>query len=255
MKQSIQRISRSMIIGAACIGVSFTAFADGHLAKAVSNEARPADEIARDAGRKPAAVLGYLGLEPGMTVFDYGAGGGYYTAILSRAVGEKGKVHALIGKQFWPRIKDTVGPRFKALGNVDTFIGSMPEFDGPDNSVDIMMISLIYHHLHFNAESGDKAPGFANDIYKGALRVLKPGAVFAIIEHQAPDGTARSASAANHRAALENAITDLKAAGFEYIGSSDLLANADDPQNIPFRDLKSGRDTSQRFIAKFRKPA
>ncbi|PCI63977.1 MAG: hypothetical protein COB37_03220 [Kordiimonadales bacterium] len=255
MKQSIQRISRSVIIGAACLGVSFTAFADGHLAKAVSNDARPADEIARDAGRKPAAVLGYLGLETGMTVFEYGASGGYYTAIISDAVGEKGKVHAQIGERFWPRLKDTVGPRHKALGNVDTYVGAMGDFKGTDNSVDMMIISLIYHHLHFSEETGDVAPGFANDIYKSALRVLKPGAVFAIIEHQAPDGTARSASAANHRAALENAITDLTAAGFEYIGSSDLLANADDPQNIPFRDLASGRDTSQRFIAKFRKPA
>ncbi len=55
---------------------------------------RPAADRIRDAGRKPAGVIAFLGIEPGMTVVDLIAAGGYYTEVLSLAVGTEGKVYA-----------------------------------------------------------------------------------------------------------------------------------------------------------------
>ena len=46
---------------------------------AVANGARPDADRARDAGRKPAQVLEFIGIGPGMTVLDMFSGGGYYT--------------------------------------------------------------------------------------------------------------------------------------------------------------------------------
>ena len=55
---------------------------------------RPDADKQRDAGRKPAEVIAFLGIEPGMTVVDLIASGGHYTDVLSVAVGEDGKVYA-----------------------------------------------------------------------------------------------------------------------------------------------------------------
>ena len=48
----------------------------------------------RDEVRRPAEVLSFLGIGNGMTVLDVYAAGGYYTFILSKAVGPDGTVYA-----------------------------------------------------------------------------------------------------------------------------------------------------------------
>ena len=57
--------------------------------EAVANTSRTERDRSRDAGRKPAQVLEFFGIEPGMNVLDMFAGGGYYTEILSRVVGSR----------------------------------------------------------------------------------------------------------------------------------------------------------------------
>ena len=67
---------------------------DGHLAieGAVANSDRPEADTARDANRKPAEILEFFGIEAGIKVLDIFAGGGYYSEILSYAVGVNGSV-------------------------------------------------------------------------------------------------------------------------------------------------------------------
>src|SRR5262245_22712318 len=48
---------------------------------------------ALDAGRHPAEMLAFFGIRPGMRVAEIGAGGGYTTELLARAVGPKGRVY------------------------------------------------------------------------------------------------------------------------------------------------------------------
>ena len=63
-----------------------------HLTKAVASKDRPEADRKRDKYRKPTQVLNHIGIKPGMRVADMMAGRGYYTELLSRAVGSKGKV-------------------------------------------------------------------------------------------------------------------------------------------------------------------
>ena len=58
----------------------------------VSDPGRPEADKARDAGRRPAHVLDFLGIEDGMTVIDLVAAAGYYTEVLSHPVGPNGRV-------------------------------------------------------------------------------------------------------------------------------------------------------------------
>jgi predicted methyltransferase len=64
------------------------------LANAVVTAAdRSPEDRALDAGRKPAELLAFLGIRPGWLVADLGAGGGYTTELLRRAVGSEGVVY------------------------------------------------------------------------------------------------------------------------------------------------------------------
>ena len=57
---------------------------------------RSADDRALDAGRRPAELLSFLGIRPGMRVGEIIAGTGYTTELLARAVGTEGKVYGQI---------------------------------------------------------------------------------------------------------------------------------------------------------------
>jgi len=62
--------------------------------------ARPTADLARDAARKPTELLAFAGIRPGDTVGDYIMGGGYFTRVLSAAVGPEGKVYAFQPNEF-----------------------------------------------------------------------------------------------------------------------------------------------------------
>ena len=66
------------------------------IAAAVADSARPAEDTARDANRKPAETLAFVGVRPGDRVADLIPGGGYFTRLFSVAVGPKGWVYAYV---------------------------------------------------------------------------------------------------------------------------------------------------------------
>ncbi len=73
--------------------------ADSHgssaaLGTALADTTRSEADRNRDAGRKPADVIRFLGIEEGMSVIDLIAASGYYTEVLSLAVGASGTVYA-----------------------------------------------------------------------------------------------------------------------------------------------------------------
>src|ERR1700749_1301672 len=63
---------------------------------AVADAGRPATDKERDVNRKPAETVAFAGVKPGMTIAELAPGRGYYTRILAKAVGPKGKVFAVV---------------------------------------------------------------------------------------------------------------------------------------------------------------
>ena len=61
---------------------------------ALLSPGRPAEDKERDAARKPIQTVQFLGIETGDTVIDVIAVGGWFTEVLSAAVGPSGKVLA-----------------------------------------------------------------------------------------------------------------------------------------------------------------
>lgn len=197
---------------------------------AVENEQRSEDNRARDGDRKPGKVLAYYGVENGMTVADLAAGGGYYAEILSGAVGPGGKVIAYYpASQQFEDGKAALEEQYAPFGNIQIASAAQGEpLPMEDDSVDIVLLSLIIHHLHYTEDSGEDMPARSGEVYADIRRVLKPGGVFAVIEHIAAPGSTRAESAAWHRAPESIIRADVTSAGFTFDGGAEIHVNPDD---------------------------
>ena len=80
-------LSSTAVLAARAVPAAITA--------AVNDAGRPDADRALDANRKPAETLDFVGVKPGMTVVELIPGGGYFTRLLSKAVGPKGTVYAV----------------------------------------------------------------------------------------------------------------------------------------------------------------
>ena len=231
----------------AAIAVSFgmatvPAWADdipANIAGAVANEMRSPDNVARDAERKPAEVLAFFDVKPGQTALDLFASGGYFTEVLSGAVGPKGKVYAYYRPgQRYDDSKDKLAAQYAGFGNIAMISGTQDLLDVADNSVDVVMLSLILHHLHYDAATPDVLPEASKKLFAEIRRVLK---------------ASRKQSADWHRIDPAMAIADLTSVGFEYIGSSDVHTHPeDDEQNTWFDVGLKGKTT--RLVQAYRSP-
>ena len=223
---------------------------------AVANPARGEEARARDAGRKPGEVLAFFGIEPGMTVLEVAAGGGYYTEILDGVVGAGGKViaHNSPGDFYEKFIQARFEPLVAGLANTEPYLGTLEDFEAEDNSLDAAFIILIFHHMHYDAEQGDVLPEGSRATLAKILAALKPGGVLGIIEHAAPDGTSRAASASLHRVDDATTKADVTGAGFELAAQSDILHVATDDRAVYWRDTPHQGKT-WRLVHKYIKPA
>src|SRR5665213_3625411 len=98
-------VAGCLVAGSLALGGGIAAAAPSNIEKALSDPARPATDVSRDAGRHPAALLAFAGIRPGMTVVDMLPGNGYFTRIFAKAVGPKGRVYAYFGLQYDARLK------------------------------------------------------------------------------------------------------------------------------------------------------
>ncbi len=218
----------------------------------LASELRAEADRARDAGRKPADVIEFLGIEPGMKVMDVLAAGGYYTEVLSLAVGSDGEVVALntpgmlqyrdgaYEKAISERLADG------RLPNVSRLNANLAEIGTYTDSIDAAITALNFHDI-YNRNGAEAAVGALQAVFD----VLEPGGVFGIIDHV---GVAGNDNAALHRIEKAIAVETAIAAGFVVEEESDLLSNAGDDhtQGVFAEGLRGNTD---RFVLKLRKPA
>ena len=218
--------------------------ADG-INAALSSPQRPEGEQARDQARKPVPTLQFLGVEAGMTVVDVLAGGGWYTEVLSAAVGPQGKVYSQNPERMRERMGDAAKARADRLGNVEVlYTADMTDF-GLDGTVDFAITALNLHDAYnFGGEQAGK------DFFKGVYKALKPGAVLGVIDHV---GIAGQDNKTMHRIEKSVAIELIKSAGFVIEAESDILHNPDDDHTRQIRDEALQRNTDQ-MLFKARKP-
>ena len=246
------RLATLAVVIAATIGVAHSA----SIADAVANSARPDSNSERDGARKPADMLSFIALDDGATVLDWGAGGGYWSELFSGVVGTGGKVyaHQNAGERF-DETKDALSAQFKPFGNIELLpVARGDNTPLANNSVDTVMVSYLYHHMHYAEDSGEMFPAGTAALFAEFSRVLKPGGTVIVIEHIAADGSTRAQSAGWHRTPPETAKADITGAGFEFAGeAAELFVNPeDDKMNVWFETGLSGKTNT--FVHKYRKP-
>src|SRR6185369_5513386 len=232
-------------------GVAMAASVPANITAALADKARPEADVKRDAARHPAELLAYAGVKPGDKVADFMMGGGYFTAILSPAVGPKGKVYAYQSAEFI-QFRAAYGDEQKkaAAGrdNVVALTGPLSAAGLPDG-LDMVLTVQNYHDMHLKPFPA----GTAASVNAQVFRALKPGGVYLVVDHAASAGSPVTVADTLHR--IDPAIVkqEVEAAGFKFVGESPVLRNASDPHTALVFD-PSIRGKTDQFVYKFSKP-
>jgi len=207
-----------------------------------------AEHQARHVARHPVETLEFFGIKQGDTVVEALPGDGWYSKILVPYLGSKGR---LIGVDYsltmWPLFGGFATPEFiaerkawpaqfpaeaKAWGDANgapaeayTFADLPAELTGKVDAV--LFIRALHNLARFDAKGNYLKQALAE-----TYRILKPGGVVGIVQHamteDKPDAWADGSRGYLKRSMLISAMT---AAGFEFVGESDINKNPkDDPQ-------------------------
>src|SRR5690606_35343708 len=134
---------------------------------ALASPDRPAEHKARDQNDKPIDVVQFLGVEDGMTALDVISGGGYWTGVLSAAVGSSGTVYMHSpefmvergGDEFLTREREIV----ERLGNVEPLHGDISDSDAA-GQIDVAITSNNFHD-QYNRGGLEAGRAFLEDIF------------------------------------------------------------------------------------------
>lgn len=225
-----------------------------NIAAAVADGSRPDADKQRDANRKPAETLAFTGVKPGAKIAELIPGGGYFTRLFSKAVGSSGQVYALVPAPLPDAPADVpdFAARVKVIAadpnyaNVSVVVEPFSQLGVPA-PVDLVWTSQNYHDLH-------NFPGLDVGVFnKMVFDDLKPGGIYLVLDHAADAGSGERDTKTLHRIDADTVKKEVLAAGFVFVGSSDLLRQPSDSHSQKVFD-PAVRGKTDQFILKFRKP-
>lgn len=194
-----------------------------------------------DTRRAAPKLLAFAGPKTGQQVLDMGAGGGYSTELMARAVGPAGKVFGQNDKA-----SEKLDARLKtpAMANA---VSVVRPFDDPAAGLpplDLITFLFAYHDTTYMEVDRAK-------MNRALFAALKPGGVLVIADHSARPEDGATVGKSLHRIAEATLRAEIEAAGFKLVGSADFLRNPDDPRTaIIFRSPIKVDE----FVLKFQKP-
>jgi ubiquinone/menaquinone biosynthesis C-methylase UbiE len=161
------------------------------------------DDPARAAWQKPDQLVSALGLRPGQCVADLGAGTGYFSRLLSSAVGPSGTVLAVDPE---PNLIVYLRQRSEREGtaNVVPVLASNDNPRLPAGLVDVVLIVDTYHHI-------DDRIAYLRNL----RRALRPSGRVAVVDWQKrpmPVGPEM-----DHKLAREQVVGEMTAAGYRLV--------------------------------------
>lgn len=208
----------------------------------------PTEHQARYAARHPVETLEFFGIKQGDTVVEALPGEGWYSKILLPYLGAEGRLIATdYSLDMWPEFGGFATPEFiaqrkawpaqfavdaktwggtnGAKGEAYTFATMPAELTGKVDAV--LFIRALHNLARFDAKGNYLKQALAE-----THRVLKPGGVVGIVQHamaeDKPDAWADGSRGYLKRSYVISVMT---AAGFEFVGESDINKNPkDDPQ-------------------------
>lgn len=197
----------------------FAIFAAGHAQQATMpprTQDRPLkDRIAsmerseRDAWQKPGEVVKALNLKNGEVVADIGAGTGYFSRPLAKAVAPDGKVYAVdVAADILGYLKERA--QQEDLHNIVTIVSTEDDPKLPANTVDLAFFCDTTHHI-------------ANRInfYRNMSTGMKPHSRLAIIDY--PPDSPHAPHKPEQLVSRALVISEADEAGFKYVKDFQIL--------------------------------
>lgn len=241
-------------LGAVAGGCSTASTSDGTAApawlEAAINDPARAEDRKDDERRHLAATMLFAGVKPGDKVVELAPGGGYWTRVLSRAVGPEGRVYTV-----WPQELDKYYAKSMAkwqelsrgeYTNVEVLAQPAATLQAP-SPADLVLTVLNYHDYY---NFGIDVAAFDRSLYAA----LKPGGTLVVIDHAGAAGSGASATSTLHRIDPAHVKASMQAAGFVLDGESSVLVNSADTHELGVFD-KAIRGQTDKFMLRFRRPA
>jgi predicted methyltransferase len=200
-----------------------------------------------DVRRQPAKMLAFTGVKSGMKVLDMGAGAGYSTELMARAVGSKGHVYAQESAAVMERVKDKFDIRAQnpVMKNTVHLIRNYDDPIPPEvGGLDLITFFFAYHDVTY-------MPADRAAMNKKMFAALKPGGFLVIADHSAKPGEGTSVAKTLHRIEESTLRQEIEAAGFKLVAEGDFLKHPEDPRDAAvFRPAVPVDE----FVLKYQKP-
>ena len=224
-------------------------------ARIVDSPDRSEADRTLDPGRHPKEMLRFLGVRNGMKVLDLGAGPGYTTELIARAVAPGGVVYMQNDPRWLPFLKDALAERFTHPAMQGVVRADVP-FDDPvppdARDLDLAVMNVIYHDVV-------NMPVDRARMNKAIFDALRPGGAYVIIDSSAKEGTGLAETKTLHRIDESVVRDEVQSAGFRLESESEFLRNPADARDWnaspPVAEKAGKRGTSDRFALRFVKPS
>jgi ubiquinone/menaquinone biosynthesis C-methylase UbiE len=215
--RAFRAVSRRVLIAATAAILGVTAFAQGthpvsgrRIAGVMGHEgAAWLERPEREQEEAPSQAIAALNIRPGLVIADIGAGSGYYTLRLARAVGPSGRVYATdIQPEMLTLIRKKIDPT--SPRTVELILGTETDARLPAAAIDMALMVDVYHEL--------AQPQIFLRSVKGAL---KPDGRLVLIEFRKEDASVPIR--AEHKMSIREARMELEAEGFRFDRVIDVL--------------------------------
>ena len=204
-------------------------------------------DLQTDKRRDPLKLLAFTGARPGMKVLDMGAGGGYSTELMARAVAPAGVVYGQNPADLGERAKTRFEARLKTAAGKN-IVSLVRPFDDPVpadvRDLDLITFLFFYHDTAY-------MPVDRAEMNRKLHAALKAGGVLVIADHSARPGDGTSVGKTFHRIEESALRREIEAAGFKLVAEGDFWRHPEDPRDFSIQP-PSGRAVDE-FILKFQK--
>jgi predicted methyltransferase len=204
-------------------------------------------DLQTDKRRDPLKLLAFTGARPGMKVLDMGAGGGYSTELMARAVAPAGVAYGQNPADLGERAKTRFEARLKTAAgkNIVSLVRPFDDPVPPDvHDLDLITFLFFYHDTTYMAV--DRAA-----MNRKLYAALKPGGALVIADHSARAGDGTSVGKTFHRIEESALRQEIEAAGFKLVGEGDFWRHSEDPRDFSIQP-PSGKAVDE-FVLKFQK--
>jgi len=168
----------------------------------IATDANWMDRRSREQEEAPDQALSLIGVRPGMSVADVGAGSGFMTSRLARLVGPTGHVYA---NDIQPGLLRIIQQKAQAehLSNIEIVQGAETDAHLPDGAIDLALLVDVYHEFWHPQE-----------MLRSIRRALKSNGQLVVVEYRKEDPTIPIAD--THRMSVADVRAEVQAEGFTF---------------------------------------